>query len=289
MSVYALEPVFGVEQVLGVGVILLERFGAVQEEVHEHRVRHQLRDLPDGLVLDLETRHVPQQLQDEQQDRGARAERRGQELGRQDRGVPVRTRRETVVEERRHRVDADRHRNRQQDEGNHESLRVRTFREGAKQDVRDDDEVHQEVHVQHDHVPRQDGSREVQPAERRHHVPQAVRTADVDHDEEHAHRDRAQGQQLTDDHDLADRFPVVHVGGDHEHDGGGGDADQEREVADVEAPTHLVAHCGDAEPLAELPPVGVRARRHQSNEQEEPGPVQRRPLRDAGEASRHES
>ena len=44
-----LKPVARVEQVLGVRVVLLEGLGAVQEQIQEHRVGHQLGDLPDRL------------------------------------------------------------------------------------------------------------------------------------------------------------------------------------------------------------------------------------------------
>ena len=46
-----LEPITRVEQVLGVRVVLLERFGAVQEQIDEHRVGHQLGDLPAQRVV----------------------------------------------------------------------------------------------------------------------------------------------------------------------------------------------------------------------------------------------
>ena len=102
--------------------------------------------------------NAAQQLEHDQQDRGTGAERRRQELRRQDRGVPVGTRRQAVVQERGHGVDADRHRDRQQHERDDEALVVVPAVEGAVQDVGDDDEVHEEVEVQHDHVPRQDAS-----------------------------------------------------------------------------------------------------------------------------------
>ena len=42
-------------------------------------------------------------------------------------------------------------------------------------------------------------------------------------------------------------LPVVDVGGDDEQHRRRGDADEEREVADVEGPRHLVAHVGGDE------------------------------------------
>ena len=64
-------PVARVQHVLRVRVELLERLGAVQEQVEEHGVRHQFGDFPDGRVLDFEARETAQQLQDDEQNRRA--------------------------------------------------------------------------------------------------------------------------------------------------------------------------------------------------------------------------
>ena len=88
-------------------------------------------------------------------------------------------------------------------------------------------------------------AREVEVAEGRNQVPEAVRAADIDDHEQQAHDDGADGQQFAVDDDLADRLPVVDVGRNDQHHGGRRHADQEREVADVETPAHLVAHRGE--------------------------------------------
>ena len=60
------EEVLQMDEVLGRRVVLLEDLGAEQEEVEEHRVGHELGDLPDRLVLD---RDLGRPLQDLEEDR----------------------------------------------------------------------------------------------------------------------------------------------------------------------------------------------------------------------------
>ena len=54
MPMQTLEKVSDRGQVDRCRVVLLEKLGAEQEQVEEHRIGHQFGDLPDGLVLDLE-------------------------------------------------------------------------------------------------------------------------------------------------------------------------------------------------------------------------------------------
>ena len=274
MLAQALEPVPRVEQVLGVGVVLLEGLRAVQKKVQEHGVGHQLGDLPDRLVLDLEAGEAAKQLEHHQEDGGAGAEGGGEELRREDRRVPVGARGEAVVEEGGDRVDAHRHRDRDEDEGDDQALLVVPAAERAIQDVGDHDEIDREVGVQHHRVPGQDGAGKVQVAQGRDEVPEALRVPDVDEHEEHAHDDGAHREQLAEDDDLADRLPVVDVGGDDEHHRCSRHSHQEREVADVEAPAHLVAHRGDDEPLRELGGVGGPTGRDEHGQERDPAPVE---------------
>ena len=105
------------------------------------------------------------------------------------------------------------------------------------------------------------------------HAPEAVGPPDVHHDEAQAHHQGADGQHLAQDGDLLDGLPVVDVGGDDQHDGGGGHAHQEGEVADVEAPRDLVAHPGDDEPLVQLADVGPGSDGDEEQQEAHPGVV----------------
>ena len=77
---------------------------------------------------------------------------------------------------------------------------------------------------------------------------------------------------------------VVDVDGDDHHDRGGGDADEEGEVSDVNAPRHLVAHAGDDQPVGELLAVGVEAQQGDGGEQAHPSVVA--PVADQRDAAR---
>ena len=258
---------------LGVGVEFLERLGPVQEQVQEHGVGHQFGDLPDGSVLNLEGRETPQQLQHYQQNGRARAECRRQELRRQDGAVPVGPRRQSVVEKRGHGVNPHRHRHAQQHQRNNQPLDVGLAVKRAVQNVRSHGQVHREIQVQHQHVPRQNAAREVQKPERRYQVPETVGPPDIHQHEHQAHGDGADGQQLAVNHDLANGLPVVNVCRDHQHHRGRGHSHQEREVADIEAPAYLVAHSGHAQAEAHLPGVRQGAGDDQRPQERNPPPV----------------
>ena len=121
MPVQPDEVELGVHGVVAAGVELLERLHAGQEEVHGHRVGHQLGDFPDGGVLDLQPGRPPEDLQEDHQHRRPGAERRGQESRRQDGRVPVRAGPPCRVDARRHGVDAHRERDRDDDQRPEES------------------------------------------------------------------------------------------------------------------------------------------------------------------------
>jgi hypothetical protein len=70
--------------------------------------------------------------------------------------------------------------------------------------------------------------------------------------EAHGADHRGNGQPFADQHHGLDVVAMEDVRGDHQQHRGRGDTDQEREVGDVEAPGHLVAHARDHQSLADL-------------------------------------
>jgi hypothetical protein len=158
-------------------------------------------------------------------------------------------------------------------ERDHEALLVGLALECAIDNVRHDDEVHQEIEIEHNGIPAQDRAGKVDVAPRWNHVPETIGPTHVDQHEQQAHDDRAQRQQFAEDDNLANRLPVVDVGGDDKHHRRGGDANQEREVADVEPPAHLVPHRRQHEPGRGLAGVRQRARDDQHTEERQPRPV----------------
>src|ERR1039458_1036383 len=207
----ALVPVTRVKCVLGVRVEFLEGFGAVQEEVEEHGVRHQFGDLPNGLVLNLKPGKPPQHLNHYQQNGRAGTESRCQKLRRQDGRIPIGAGRQSVIEKRRHGVDAHGHGNGQQHQRHYQTLDVMAAVKCPVQNVGGHHEVHYEIKVEHDYIPGQNGAREVEVAEGRNQMPETVGTPDIHHDEHQAHHDRTDGQQFSVDHDFPDGLPVVDV------------------------------------------------------------------------------
>ena len=85
--------------------------------------------------------------------------------------------------------------------------------------------------------------------------------------------DRRNGEELAEDHDLAELLVIVQIVRDHQHHGRGGNADQERELADVQAPRYVPVKAGEPQPVVELlevivrPPTSDRAPRNMSHAQ----------------------
>ena len=95
-----------------------------------------------------------------------------------------------------------------------------------------DDDIKQQIAGQDYEVPEHDRVR----CGEKHDVHYAHRLAHVHEDEQDAHRDRRDREELSHDHDLAELLEVVEIIGYYEHHGRGRHADQECELADVQAP-----------------------------------------------------
>ena len=174
-----------------------------------------------------------------------------QEPGREDRRVPERPRFQPVIEEGRHRMDAHGPGDGDQDEGDHEFL-VRFFSIVELHEHVDGNEyVEDQVPVKDEHVPGEEGPGETEPSDIRDEVPEPVRPAQVDEDEQEGHDNGRCRPQLSKDHDLLDRLEVVHVCGYDEEDGRCRHPDKVGEIGDIHAPRHLVAHVRHDQPLIE--------------------------------------
>ena len=91
-------------------------------------------------------------------------------------------------------------------------------------------------------------------------MPVAIGAADIDQYEQQAHGDGADGEQLAVDYDFANGLPVIDVCRDYQDHRGRRHADQERKIADVETPAHLVAHGSETQARLHLPEVRQGAR-----------------------------
>ena len=114
---------------------------------------------------------------------------------------------------------------------------VRFFAEEALvEHVAADVEIQKQVAIEHDHVPGEHGDRPVKLSNERHHVPEAVRPAEICDHEHQAHDNRSDGQQLADDDGVVHVLVMINIGGNDHHHTPGGETDEEGEVRDVESP-----------------------------------------------------
>ena len=139
---------------------------------------------------------------------------------------------------------------------------------GAQGDEGDDGIQHQ-VSAKRDHVPEHDGVRRGI----EQHVEHARGLAHVHEDEEHAHHDGGDGQELAQDGDAGERLAVVQIIGEHDHHGGSRDTHQEGELGDVEAPGDIAAEARDSETVVQLPQVAEEAGGDDRQQEQDPEPV----------------
>ena len=104
-------------------------------------------------------------------------------------------------------------------------------------------------------------------------VEDPVGSPHVDEDEEHAHDDRRDGEELAEDGHLAECLVIVEVVRQHHHHRRSGDAHQEGELGDVEAPDHITTQTRDGQTGGELPEPARGPRPDDREEEEDPRPV----------------
>jgi hypothetical protein len=189
------------------------------------------------------------------------------------RGVPEGAGFEAREEERRYRVDSDRKRNRKKDDRQYDLRIVFPTRVRLEQNVGDDEPVDQEIEVQNEDVPGQQRMRKIRRSDDWHQMPDELGSPEIDRDEEHAHDDGCDREQFTDDHDFANRAPIVDVCGNDQYDGSGRHSDQECEVSDIETPGNLVAHVRSDQSVFDLMNVGSHTHRDQDSEHQQPDVV----------------
>src|SRR5205807_323158 len=133
-----------------------------------------------------------------------------------------------------------------------------------------DVDVQQEIAVQHEDVPTEHRFWEVHLPDSGNQMPEPIRPSEVNGHEEEAHNDRGDREQLAEDHEIVQFLIIINVNGDDHHHGRSGDADEEGEVRDVNAPRNFVAHSGDDEAVNEL--LGVSIEPEEANGGKEPHP-----------------
>ena len=174
------------------------------------------------------------------------------------------------VQKRRHGVNADRPEDRHEHERDVEDLARLHPAIGAVDQIPADVQVQQQVTVERDHVPTEHRKREVEPQKNVH---EAIRPTEIDRHEQQTHDDRGHREQLAKNHQIVQIAIAVDIHGNHEHHRGGGHADQEREVRDVQPPRDLVGHPGQRESVDELPAIRVQPEQHKNRQHEHPGVI----------------
>ena len=205
---------------------------------------------------------------------GPRNESGCQEAGRQDSRIPERTRLVPGQQEcldRYHRDD--KHHGRDAHPPPHDRSRLAPPAVIPEQQGGGQPQCKQEIDVQHQGVPRQQGVGEVVPADERNHVPEAVRPAEVDEDVERTHDHRRQRHGDAYQRRLADVLAVVEDRGNHQHDRRGGNPAHENEIGDVESPIDLITQVRDNHAFRELIAVVRYAHPDARQQQQQPKPV----------------
>ncbi len=205
---------------------------------------------------------------DDQEQGRAGGKGRGQEAGRQDGGEPEMAARQTAVQKGGDRMDRDGPGDGEPGKGLVPGGRRRSPVLGVQYHPADED-VEEQIAVQHDHVPEQHGVR----GRMKQDVEGAHRLAEIGHDEHQAHDHRGDGQKLAEHRDPTEGLVVVKVVWQHQHDPAGGDADQEGELGDVHAPGDIAAHAGVAQTILKLLDITEHADRYEPEKDGHPGPV----------------
>ncbi len=167
-------------------------------------------------------------------------------------------------------MDGDRRRNGDQQQRGGEVFVGLPLVVEVVEDVDRDHQVENQINVEDHHVPRKQRPGPIEDAEFGDEMPEAVGTADIHGHEQQAHADGRYGQQLAENGDLLDRFPVVDVRRNDQQHRRRRNADQEGEIGDVEAPGNLVPHGGHAQTVLQLVDVSDGADGHQGKQGEHP-------------------
>jgi hypothetical protein len=140
----------------------------------------------------------------------------------------------------------------------------------AVEDIEWNGQIQRQVPVQDDHVPREQRARPVEKADPGRQVPGGRRIAEIHHHKSQRHHQRGHGDSLGQQHRPAEVHVFQDVGRQHQHHGGRGQPDQEREVGDVEPPAHVIAHAAHPETVPQLAGVGDGADQHDQRQRAHP-------------------
>ena len=174
----------------------------------------------------------------------------------------------TCIDEGRYRVDADRPGNREIDQGP-DPAGGRDFPSITGQDHPTGNDVDQEITGKDDHVPEKDGGR----LRMQQDIHDAGWLAEINEDEQYAHDDGGDSQELTQHGDLSECLVVMQVVGQYQHNGRRSNTYQERELGDIKPPGNVPAHSRNAQTVIELVQIEENSYCHHHKQEDDPDPV----------------
>ncbi len=107
----------------------------------------------------------------------------------------------------------------------------------------------------------------------RKQVPETVRTAKIDNDEQNSHGDSCNRHRVAHEHHVSNIFTVKDIRRYSEHDGRCRDAHQEGEIGNIKPPRHLVCHIGHNQAIPDLVDIEQHANNHKYRQETDPHPV----------------
>jgi hypothetical protein len=167
-------------------------------------------------------------------------------------------------------MNADGPRDRDQDEGNDKSFIGLFPVIHFNQKINWNKKIQDQIPVEEDNVPGQNGIREVHGTHKREHVPKAIKPAEVRKDKEQGHCDGRGCKKLPEDDDLFNGSKMVDIGRDNKKDRGSRYAYEIREIGNIEAPYDLVPHVCRDEAHLNLLQVGEETHQHDAEKEETP-------------------
>ena len=234
-----------------------KQFHENKENTCRQSINHDLGKSLNSLIAGIKSPITFQNQAENNQQSRTRSKGRSQKSWCHNRGQPETPAGKTRIDEGRYRVDADRPRNREIDQGLDPGGR-RDFPSITGQDHPAGNDVDQEITGQDDHVPEKDRCR-LRMQQDIHH---ARWLAEINKNKKHAHDDGGNGQEFTQNGNLAEGFVVMQIVRQDQHDGRRGDTDQEGELGDIKPPGNVPAHSCDTQSVVQLLHIAEKPEHH---------------------------
>ena len=262
---------FQPQGVLRFVIQLGDDFRKGQEQRNSETIGDDMRQHIDRLILYPQPCAVPDDQEDQNDQRRAGCKRRYDEADGHHVVVPHRPRRHRTDQKSRYGVDAQGPDDGDIDQRQVELVVQRQTQVFPVQEIKSADQVQQHVADQHQGVPGQHRVGKIVDTDNGQHVPEPVGPSHMGEHEQDAHDDRRNCQHLAQHRHLMQGFMVVDVGGENDGHCPGGNADQENQIRQIQAVADLAGHAGVGQPFGGVQEVPVQKARDQSEKKKNPG------------------